>query len=921
MAKKTSTIAPHHQDILRKSAIDPDIAETWGVMSAMTTADLPADLADQPSTVPGLVFPLRKLDGTIYHQIRLDNPEIDERGKPIAKYRQTRGVGSIITVPAAMKDRVGKVARVCIVEGTKQTMAAVLAAPEDTLVIGVQGSSNWKDDGVPSTDFAEILDANETDSEVPPLKDVIVMFDADTSTNPNVWVGGQKLRETICSLTGLTKQHVRFAKLSALASGSAGLDDILAGYGQDKRARIFENLMTRAGSLGTRPKARDAGAGEKVGHDNNVEWVVDMVRGRIFTRTKTRDLNGNEVDIETNRLTAAATIERVESTVDEENNGRAVGKVLELRVVIPTADGKTRTYTGVRVADSRLSYVGEWLSSLPGTSGVTVPRDTRPNDEVAGAIREGSTDIASLSKLQRFGWFLIPGDGEDRWGWVGGNGAMTCDGLDEAIVGRPAAADYQKIAIDNFDPESDEDMQRLAEATANFVNMRNLFNQPMIWDAGLAAFGLSFLPMTPNASLAYFGPRSSGKSVTAQGLASALNPKWGPQRVPMASFNASSTAMDLLCSGLDDCFIHVDDFKPESSSKAAERTREALDGLLRRSYGSGGRRRGTVDKDLGGLSVRATDDAAPLAIITGEEVPVGGEFADSGLDRMVIMPMQPRSTFREVDGDRGNESLQKFYAVTGTGQFTIVLAAYLRYIATMIESMEPSGDVPSSASGRELELAKMETFKGALEDQRAATVTYLTDTYGKRFDSVKVSDRARMAVASLLVGAGVFLQFVQESGFARPSDADEVLTSLEVQLVNQIIENTVNYMDSNRSSGEIIRDEILTLLSSGRATLEDAVSPAQRVIGTIQSYRGHETVFINPKAVAELSRIPGGQRRITSDLISLTPVSEYPDFPRKTINRRIQGTPNIRCVGIPMEIWAPTDEEADADAERQGADF
>lgn len=925
LAKKTSIVAPHHQDILSKSGIDPDVAESWGVMSALTADDLPSDLSDQPLTVPGLVFPLRKLDGTIYHQIRLDNPEIDDRGKPIAKYRQTRGIGAIITVPAAMKDRVGRAERVCIVEGTKQTLAAVSAAPDDTLVIGVQGSSNWKDEGVPSTDLTRILDA-APDGEEPPLKKVVVVFDADTASNPNVWTAGQKLRETVCTITGLPKDKVLFAKLSALASGSAGLDDLLGSYEPAKRARLFENLLKRAGSLGARPKSRDAGSAEKMDRENNTQWIVDMSKGVILTRTHTTDPNGNKVDIELTKLAAAATIERVESFVDEDNNNQSTGKVLELKVAIPAREGGVRTYTGVRVPDSRLSYIGEWLSSLPGTSGVTVARDTRPNDDIAGAIRECSTNIASMSKLARLGWFLIPGEDEDKWGWVAGNGAMTADGLDPSIVGRPAAADYHKITLEDFDTESTEDMERLARATSNFVNLRNLFNDPMIWDSGIAAFGLAFLPITPNASLAYFGPRSAGKSVTAQGLASALNPKWGPQRVPMASFNASSTAMDLLCSGLDNCFIHVDDFKPESSSKAAERTREALDGLLRRSYGSGGRRRGTVDKDLGGLSVRSTDDAAPLAIITGEEVPVGGEFADSGLDRMVIMPMKPKSTFRVSFGangesDGGAEALARFYAITGAGEFPVVLAAYLRYISTVIEATPSDDELPATASSRDIAMSKMENFRLMLEEQRTKTVDDLARDHGKELDSAKVSDRARRAVASLLVGAAVFMQFVIDSGFADEETSTSILTSLELSLVDQIISNTINYMDSNRSGGEIVRDEILTLLSSGRACLDEPQSSAQRCIGSSQTYKGVPSVFINPKAVAELVRIPGGQRRITSDLLSLIPNGSFPEFPRKTVNRRVGGTPNVRCVGIPMDIWAPEDEEAEQDAVNAGSDF
>jgi len=916
-------LTPDHKALLAKQGINEDIAKEWGITSAITEEDLPDDLLNHEQTItPGLVYPLRTVDGTIYHQIRRDNPPLDENGKPQGKYLQTKGVGSIINVPQMMAERVGKAANVVIVEGTKQTINACLYAPDDMLIIGVQGCQNWKTDSMPSADLTRILVAGDPDLAPEPdktkraAKKVTVIFDADVATNPNVYRAAKALRTAICTETGLSLNAVRFANLE-FVGGTSGLDDYLGSQPEILRSGIFANLVNLAGKLGRAPAAKTKSTGARTTNTDGKKWCVDMEHGRIYSEQTVRGVDaGMDTTIRTVELAAAARIKRVESVIDERETGQASPKTLVLQITTPgdaTFESEALPHPDVRVPDARLSYIGEWLGALPGTEGVTVKRDTRPNDDIAGAIREGSDDIESLAILPRTGWYLPTGE-DPKWGWVAGNGAMTAEGIDESVVARPAATDFHRIKLADPDLDVPSERKKVSDAVNAFIAARDLFNQPFQWDVGVAAFGLSFLPVVPNVSLAFFGQRSSGKSTIAQAISTALNPAWGPNQTPMASFNASAAATDLLTTGMSDIFIHVDDFKPEASPKAAEKSRESLDGLLRRSYGSGGRRRGTVDPGVGGLAVRATDDAAPLTIITGEEVPVGSGFADSGLDRMVIIPMKPRSTFvpgypdeegKSNMGDSGEAALNTLYREMDLQRFPLVLAAYLRYIAHLVEQVEPlTTEKPGTHA---YEDAKMAVFRRRITKQREDWADKIHTTDGQRLDDAHVSDRARRAVAGLLTGYDTFLGFAKDMKLTNARAARRCLDDLYSALINQIIMGTTTYMGGNRTPGQLTMDEIASLLSSGRAFLdgeEGEHTSAMRCIGARQTYKGQDAVFINPKAVEELTRTPA--RRVTTDLLA---VSEGTDLGHGTINRRINGQPNVRCVGIPVPVWEGDEDD------------
>jgi hypothetical protein len=250
------------------------------------------------------------------------------------------------------------------------------------------------------------------------------------------------------------------------------------------------------------------------------------------------------------------------------------------------------------------------------------------------------------------------------------------------------------------------------------------------------------------------------------------------------------------------------------------------------------------------------------------------------------------------------------------GRFPLVLAAYLRYLAAELRNMPAQTPVGTEPGSRVDAEAKMTVFRRRCNEQREAWADYIRERDGKKLDDAHVSDRARRAVAGLLTGYESFLAFARDVRFT--NDLPEgFLIELHDALIHQIIMNTTTYMGGNRTPGELMMEEITSLLASGRAYLVDekgdepsAVTSSMRCIGAFQAFKDQQAVFINPKAIEELIRVPA--RRVTTDLLA---VSSGTDFGRGTINRRINGQPNVRCVGIPLAIW--NGDEDDLESQRR----
>jgi len=241
---------PNHEQILAKAGISREQAEAWGIWSCSTPDGLEGTDLDHQGNhgKTGLVFPLRQAlgggDYRVTYQMRVDDHLVDP-DKGIRKYAQAGGVGAIINVPAIMAERVGVATKVLVVEGTKQTIAASLYAPEDFLVFGIQGARNWSSEGIPLSVLCEL---------VPQGAEVWLGFDADWQTNPDVWAAAKYLKGHLETGAGASK-----VRLIEIISGlKTGLDDFL-GSNPDPTSRpaMLKRLLDAAGTgLGRKPAAK-----------------------------------------------------------------------------------------------------------------------------------------------------------------------------------------------------------------------------------------------------------------------------------------------------------------------------------------------------------------------------------------------------------------------------------------------------------------------------------------------------------------------------------------------------------------------------------------------------------------------------------------------------------------------------------------
>lgn len=228
---------PDSEQALVSCAIDPVQAALLGVREALTVDDLPEHARRHgPDILPALVFPWKTIRGEVVEQVRPANPVLNGDGKT-SKYLWPTGVKPIINV----LKRVVKPTRVLIVEGTKQTYAALRYAPAEWQVAGIGGCSTWTVDGVANGDLAELVDGLS----------VTIIFDADLDRNLEVWTAASKLGEAV-TVFGATDVSWGIVP----GRGETGLDDALASLPESRRAKTLKKIVAGAVTkLPPKPKA------------------------------------------------------------------------------------------------------------------------------------------------------------------------------------------------------------------------------------------------------------------------------------------------------------------------------------------------------------------------------------------------------------------------------------------------------------------------------------------------------------------------------------------------------------------------------------------------------------------------------------------------------------------------------------------
>lgn len=152
-------------------------------------------------------------------QWRIPEPERPVDGS--LKYVFPPGVELVMNRPRAAAPGMPTL----VVEGSFQHLSALSWAPPSYGIVGVAGAWNWVG-----------TDLSWTEGQ-----DIVMIFDADMSTNHQVWAGGDTFKRQALAMGA---ESVRFIRLPV--TGKKGLDDYLAGLPEPKRPDVISRLISTA---------------------------------------------------------------------------------------------------------------------------------------------------------------------------------------------------------------------------------------------------------------------------------------------------------------------------------------------------------------------------------------------------------------------------------------------------------------------------------------------------------------------------------------------------------------------------------------------------------------------------------------------------------------------------------------------------
>lgn len=812
-------LSSRHVEVFEESAIPEVEALAFGCWSVERVEDLPDDLAGYGDlAIPGFVVPLRDVHGNVHHQVRIDPEVVKARGGP--KALQPKGVGSIITVPAPMADRAGTARKILITEGTRQTLAATLYAPDDVLVVGLQGCQNWTwssepdEPGVPHPDLG-LLGINGAEA--------VVCFDTDVASNPDVWTAAKRLGN---HLGNLGAKRVAFIRLDL--SKTDGLDDYLGKsfVGAEARKIALASLIAGAGtSLGRKPAS-------KLRSVRRGEVRCDSARG--LTVAPPLDDSGVEREV----AEFAGRVVRVTIIKDDDDPTRIVPAQLEVELAFPAADGVATKV--VSISDDCLD-IDHLLAAYGEGVAVTVGRPTgsAAAQEVINAIRVNRRDETVFDKgRRRLGWVL---DDAGDWRYLHAGGALGAelDNSEELRAVMPSR--YRCI---DFSEAADYVSEEYADATRASVDAVGLLADPTPWYALLGAIGIAPSGLTvPATAIGLVGEQSAGKSGLLQTATAFLSPEFSYGEKVMSTADATANSIDLALNGHDHSFMLLDDFHPESDPREQSRQAKALDAALRRSHGAPGRGRGEWSRSTG-VQQAATNNSHPVMLMSLEEIP---PVAKSGIDRMLTIEVTKKSTFLP-------DAFDAFKQPGNDGSYQIAYAGYISWLAKRI------AEGPTNLAGW-LRWRGSKAWPSAPEDRMREwryLISVSIEDFAKEAGEALPSSttRARRVVGALSYGLGLWLEWAVACGAIDSPRAREVHDEGWRRLIAELRRHTDVAMGGNIDAAHETLEAILSVISSGRATIEDTPGLNVPRIGKVTKITGADGEELLVLALNARVRIP-----------------------------------------------------------------
>lgn len=222
-----------HLAELRSSAISDEVIDACGAYTARTVEALPPALQwIGPEALPTLVLPMEEISGEPTYQVKPCPGSLrNSKGRPL-KYVNPSKDNKWGTPPPALtvlRPVTDETEFVLIVEGAKQALAALSNTDETIAVYRIPGIWSWK--GLQN--YAELAQFAG--------RYVCIVPDADASENRYVYDGAREFRELLMQFGA---SPVRFVQVPG--KGKQGLDDVLAGLPEDKRAEMLDLWISKA---------------------------------------------------------------------------------------------------------------------------------------------------------------------------------------------------------------------------------------------------------------------------------------------------------------------------------------------------------------------------------------------------------------------------------------------------------------------------------------------------------------------------------------------------------------------------------------------------------------------------------------------------------------------------------------------------
>lgn len=582
-------------------------------------------------------------------QLRPAQPVVGKDGKP-RKYDNLAGQGSVLGLhPATPYEWVRNAKVILLAEGLikgDSALTGLLRAAgvsdtdlADDTVPDPRGKLRDLLNQVPEKDrvlIVSILGVGNwhyrPEWNVLPIKDsqVWVAFDADTSTNLNVWNQASQLVDYLEGSGDKPRCEVRFVDLSRIVPDAAirklGIDDYLADGGQ------WEKLPDALTELGERPAGKDEGKkGEwRVHPDGRTTQeavaLLDDQGNQVGTRWEDRvPIGGRVIRLETRRRPTDA--ERTTGKVHKHHEDDPVIAEVELTWRDPVTGADDSAI--VRGPSVILGYQPkDW-----DRKGAHIPPKVSAHPEWPPANGEKwlkaikqhrLEEVQHTTRWEAMGWvpvenglpvFIVGDSAVTEQGLVHSHPAI---GINDRILHQ--AQSFGVIAPDDEDNWEEQARQDLAEVIDAYIDGGAWTSVAMA--ATVVALALRpAVPLRPRTAAYFTGSRRGGKTWTAKTVMAFWQAR--PGDVGSMLGTASDTVANVEFSVAHTPIWVSDDLAPSADRNQANREEAAVGQLIRSVWNGSGKGRQNAD----GTARRRHDPQAVL-IITAENEPSVSSVGD-----------------------------------------------------------------------------------------------------------------------------------------------------------------------------------------------------------------------------------------------------------------------------------------------------